>query len=479
MDSSTVQTVVLPPDAVFGSADPIAFAFAIVASILASFTLMDQLAGAIKRGAILSIIKGMRLIFAPEAVDSFHLHGDIWARSDAQNLLINHPGLMHLMLRHPCAWSSCPDLDRANLAMTDFVNLSCIRVLDDYDGTTKIMFLFRWAISSVYTLWLWHFRSNRAFTEKEFNKELDQWFLCTIASCTDMSEEEMRFLEKIASLRMLRWNRFIGDDAQKLAWEVPQRRKYTTLWLLLGMREILGTYDKEGYHNIGKTGTWVSIDHVGMAVHFRFGRKRLGFWTACRIWNLEDKQWKAPAGHAELAMSPKLSCQHRLTSDIPDFGNCVDVSLNSLFFMRTEKALVNDLLHLIETLGPNHGQGLLIPDDQLASPIEIMQLSARSLKSWCRCTSMYRSLPSYLCCVPVCTIFLRGEAIANIANLPLRASGQIVYIIIPNGKGLPAQVVPMDAPLVKQGDKDIITCMIAFRGKVILDTGAAYKPVVP
>ncbi|RGP67961.1 hypothetical protein FSPOR_5622 [Fusarium sporotrichioides] len=289
----------------------------------------------------------------------------------------------------------------------------------------------------------------------------------------------MRFLEKIASLRMLRWNRFLEDDAQKLAWEVPEQRKYTTLWLLLGMKEILGTNDKEGYHNIGETGTWVSIDHVGMALHFRFGRKRLGFWTACRIWNLEDKQWKTPAGHAELTMSPKLSCQHRLTSDIPDFGNCVDVGLNSLFFMRTDKALVNDLLHLVETLGPNHGQGLSVPDDQLASSMEILQRGAGGLKSWCRCTSEYRTDDNYLCCVPVCTIFLRGEAIANIASLPLRALGQIVYIIVPNGKGLPAQAVPMDAPLVKQGDKDIITCMIAFQGKVILDTGAIYKPVVP
>jgi hypothetical protein len=38
-------------------------------------------------------------------------------------------------------------------------------------------------------------------------------------------------------------------------------------------------------------------------------------------------------------------------SEIPDFGNCVDVGLNCLFVMQTDKAIVNNLLYLIETLG--------------------------------------------------------------------------------------------------------------------------------
>jgi hypothetical protein len=471
-----------PPDAVFGSADPVAFAFAIVASILASLSLMDQLALAIKRGLILSIVKGMRLIFVPEAVDALHLHGEMWSKLEIQDLLVSHSGLISLMLRHPCGWKPCPDMERAGLAMNDFVNLSCVGILDNFDGRIKTMFLIRWAISSALSWYSWVSKSFQTVCEREFNKELDEWFITTLASCTDMSEEEMIFLEKLACLRMLHWNRPLEDDAQKLAWEVPQQRKYTTLWLLLSLKEVLRTNEKEGYYKIGTSGVWASIDRVGMTLHFRTGRNRLGFWTTYRIWDLEKKAWKEPAGQAELDASPKLLCQNRLTSPIADFGNCVDVGLNALFFMRTDKSLVNNLLNLIETLnssqGPTHN--LSIPDEQLASPVEVHRLGASGVKSWCRCTSSLRVSARYLCCVPVCTIFLRAEAVASIPMLPRRASGQIIYIIISKSSGVYAQTVSIDAPVVKQGHKDIFSCMLTFQGKAIMDVmGASESEKVP
>jgi hypothetical protein len=236
MDSSTDRAPSPSPDTFFGSADPVAFAFAIVASTLASLSLMDQSAEATRKGAILSVIKGMRLMFIPEAVDSLHLHGDIWTKPQLQHFLIQQPGLISLMIRHPCGWKSCPAIEKANLANNDFVNLSCIKILDNFDGKIKMMFLIRWTISALCSFYIWYTRKPEPISEEEFNKELDEWFLNSLASCTDMTEEEMEFMEKLACLRMLRWNRSVGDDVTKFAWEVPKQRKYTNLWFILGMK---------------------------------------------------------------------------------------------------------------------------------------------------------------------------------------------------------------------------------------------------
>lgn len=471
MDASKDQTTSPSPDSFFGSVDPVAFAFAIVASILASLSLMDQSAEATRKGAVLSVVKGMRLMFIPEAVDSLHLHGDIWTKPQLQHFLIRQPGLISLMIRHPCGWKSCPAMDKANLAYNDFVNLSCIKVLDDFEGTMKMMFLIRWHISALRSYYTWYTGKPKPISEAEFNKELDEWFLNSLASCTDMTEEEMEFLEKLACMRMLRWNRFVGDDTTKFAWEVPRQRKYTNLWFILGMKAILRTDYPEGNYTISGSGAWASVERVGMTWHMRSGSRRQGFWTTCRIWDLEEKQWQQPGGRVELDMNPELTCMNQLATPILDFGNCVNAGPNALFFIQTEKSLVNDLIHLINTLDSTAGQipDLAKPDDQLASHLEIHRLGVTGIKGWCRCNVTLRSSMSFLCCVPVCTIFLRDEAIESIASLPRRASGHVVYMIVSRSKEDPAWSAPMDSPIVKKGEKDIFTCMLVFRGKVIID----------
>ncbi|KAM0229955.1 hypothetical protein ACHAP5_011499 [Fusarium lateritium] len=165
-----------------------------------------------------------------------------------------------------------------------------------------------------------------------------------------MTEEEMEFMEKLACLRMLRWNRSVGDDVTKLAWEVPKQRKYTNLWFILGMKAILRTDNPEGNYTIGSSGAWASVDRVGMTWHLRSGGRRQGFWTTCRIWDLEKKHWQEPSGRAELDMSPELTCLSQLARPIADFGNCVNAGPNAVFFIQTDKSLSNDLLHLIGTL---------------------------------------------------------------------------------------------------------------------------------
>jgi hypothetical protein len=171
-------------------------------------------------------------------------------------------------------------------------------------------------------------------------------------------------------------------------------------------------------------------------------------------------------------MSLQLTCLNQLTSPIPDFGNCVNAGPNALFFIQTNKWLLNNLLHLINTLDSTPGQvhDLPIPDNQLASPSEIHRLGVTSIKAWCRCTSTLRSSVNFLCCVPVCTIFLTDEATGSISSLPRRASGQIVYMIVSKTKEARTLIAPVDSPIVKQGGKDIFTCMLVFRGKVIIDT---------
>ncbi|KAI6774885.1 hypothetical protein HG530_001643 [Fusarium avenaceum] len=344
MDTSMDQTISPSPDGFFGSVDLVAFAFAIAASILASFSLMDQSAEATRKRAVLPVVKGMRLMFIPEAVGSLHLHGDIWTKPQLQHFLIEQPGRISLMIRHPCGWKSCPAMDKANVAYNDFVNLSCIKILDDFEGTMKMMFLIRWHISALRSCYTWYTRKPKPISEAEFNKKLDEWFFNSLASCTDMTEEEMEFLEKLACMRMLRWNRFVGDDTTKFAWEVPRQRKYTNLWFILGMKAILRTDYPEGNYTISSSGAWASVERVGMTWHMRSGSRRQGFWTTRRIWDLEEKRWQQPSGRVELDMNPELTCMNQLATPILDFGNCVNAGPNALFFIQTEKSMIADFI---------------------------------------------------------------------------------------------------------------------------------------
>jgi hypothetical protein len=238
------------------------------------------------------------------------------------------------------------------------------------------------------------------------------------------------------------------------------------------MKAILRTDCPEGNYTISSSGAWASVERVGMTWHMRSGSRRQGFWTTCRIWDLEEKQWQQPGGRVELDMNPELTCMNQLATPILDFGNCVNAGPNALFFIQREKSLVNNLIHLINTLGSTSGRihDLAKPDDQLASPLEIHRLGVTGIKGWCRCNVTLRSSMSFLCCVPVCTIFLKDEAIESISSLPRRASGHVVYMIVSRSKEDPAWSAPMDSPIMKQGEKDMFTCMLVFRGRVIIDT---------